>query len=64
MSKDTTHEQETYENLHDNHMKYHNVKKWLLDGAISEEANTIFEAVSRIDEAALKRRLSRALLKD
>jgi len=55
---------ETYENLHDNHMKYHNVKKWLLDGAIREDANTILAAVRRIDEAALKRRLSRALLKD
>jgi hypothetical protein len=55
---------ETYENLHDNHMKYHNVKKWLLDGAIDEDANTIREAVERIDEATLKRRLARALLKD
>lgn len=55
---------ETYENLHDNHIKFHNVKDWLLRGCDDEDANTIREAVKRIDESALKRRLARALLKD
>ncbi len=55
---------ETYENLHDNHMKYHNVKQWLLDGCDQEDARTIREAVKNIPERRLKRRLARALLRE
>ena len=46
------------------HMHYHKVKKWLLDGAKREDANTIREAVERIPEPVLIRRLARALAKD
>jgi hypothetical protein len=55
---------ETYENLHDNHMRYHSIKQWLLDGCDREDANTIREAVKRVPERRIKRRLARALLQD
>jgi hypothetical protein len=50
----------TYENLH-SHMKYHNIKQWLLRGCDDEDANTIREAVNKIPERRLIRRLARAL---
>ena len=49
-------------NLH-SHMRYHNIKQWLLDGCEREDANTIKEAVKRIPEHRLIRRLARALAK-
>jgi hypothetical protein len=49
-----------HENLH-NHMKYHQVKKWLLRGCEREDANTIRRAVERIPEHRLIRRLARVL---
>ncbi len=46
------------------HLKHHNLKKWLLDGCEQEDANTIREAVNKIPDHRLKRRLARALSKD
>lgn len=43
------------------HMKHHKIKKWLLRGCEREDANTIREAVERIPERRLIRRLARAL---
>lgn len=51
------------QNLH-SHMKYHSVKDWLLRGCRDEDANTIREAVERMPEHRLIRRLARALAKD
>jgi hypothetical protein len=48
------------ENLH-GHMAHHKVKQWLLDGCEREDARTIREAVERILEHRLIRRLARAL---
>lgn len=53
----------SYDKLHD-HMKDHQVKKWLLRGCRREDANTIREAVERLPEHVLIRRLARALSKD
>jgi hypothetical protein len=50
----------SYRNLHE-HMTYHGVKRWFLDGCDREDANTIREAVERIPERRLIRRLARAL---
>lgn len=50
------------ENLH-GHMKYHKVKQWLLDGAKREDANTIREAIERMPERRLIRRLARLLIR-
>jgi hypothetical protein len=52
-----------YENLL-THMKFHHVKKWLLDGCRDEKANTIREAVERIHERRLRRILATALSED
>jgi hypothetical protein len=52
-----------YENLL-SHMRYHKVKQWLLDGCDDEDARTIGEAVRRIPEHRLIRRLARALAKE
>ena len=52
-----------YENLM-NHLEYHHAKKWLLDGCDHEDAHTIRDAVERLDQATLNRRLARALAKD
>jgi hypothetical protein len=52
-----------YETIRE-HMRYHNVKKWLLDGAKQERANTIYEALERIDDNKLERRLARALARE
>ncbi len=43
------------------HMKYHNVKQWLLDGCRNEDARTIGEAVRRMPEWLLIRKLARAM---
>jgi hypothetical protein len=48
------------ENLHE-HMKRHNVKEWLLRGAVDEDARTIREAIERMPERRLIRRLARLL---
>lgn len=54
---------ERYENVH-GHMRFHNVKRWLLDGATQEDARTIKAAVKSVPEHRLIRRLARALTKD
>jgi hypothetical protein len=51
-----------YENLR-NHIRYHNVRKWLLEGAKREDANTIREAIESLDDGHLERRLARMLAK-
>jgi hypothetical protein len=53
----------TYDQLYA-HMQHHKIKQWLLSGAKAEDARTIYDAVSRISEQALIRRLCRALLKE
>ena len=52
-----------YENLL-THMKFHHVKKWLLDGCKAEDARTIREAVEKIHERRLRRILATALSED
>jgi hypothetical protein len=46
------------------HLSHHNLKEWLLDGCKREDARTIGEAVRRIPERTLARRLARALAKE
>jgi hypothetical protein len=52
----------TYEKLHV-HIKYHNLRKWLLDGAKKEDANTIRAAIQRLSDGELNRRFARMLAK-
>jgi hypothetical protein len=57
-------ERYSYESLL-GHLQHHNVKQWLLDGAEGpEDAQTIAEAVRKIPERRLARRLARALAKE
>jgi hypothetical protein len=46
------------------HMKHHGVKQWLLDGCEREDARTILEAVRRMPEWLLIRRLARILAEE
>lgn len=46
------------------HMTYHNIKRWLVRGARSEDAQTIGRALEHIPERRLIRRLARALAKE
>jgi hypothetical protein len=46
------------------HIKHHNVRKWLLDGARSEDANTIRIAIERLSDGHLNRRFARMLAKE
>lgn len=46
------------------HMKYHSVKQWLIDGCEREKAHTIGKAVRRIPEWLLIRRLAHILAKE
>lgn len=43
------------------HMKYHNVKQWLIDGCEREDARTIREAIRAVPEWLLIRRLARMI---
>jgi hypothetical protein len=45
------------------HIKHHNVRKWLLDGAKREDANTIRMAIERLSDGHLQRRFARMLAK-
>jgi hypothetical protein len=57
----------SYEQMYESllsHMEHHKVKQWLLDGCADEKAHTIGEAVRRIPEHRLIRRLARALAKE
>jgi hypothetical protein len=42
-------------------MRYHNIRRWLMDGALREDANTIRRAIERLSDDELDRRLARAL---
>lgn len=46
------------------HMRHHQVKKWLLVGAKHEKAHTIGEAVRRMPEHRLVRKLARILAEE
>jgi hypothetical protein len=50
----------SYKNLLD-HLNHHNVKRWLLNGCDKEGAHTIKEAVERISESRLRRKLAEIL---
>lgn len=52
----------TYEHLL-GHIKHHNIRKWLLDGAYREDANTIKSAIKNLSDGALNRRIARMLTK-
>jgi hypothetical protein len=45
------------------HIRHHNIRKWLLDGARREDANTIRRAIERLSDGQLRRRLARMLAK-
>lgn len=45
------------------HIKHHNVRKWLIDGAKREDANTIRRAIERLSDGHLQRRFARMLAK-
>jgi hypothetical protein len=45
------------------HIKHHNLRKWLLEGAVREDANTIKGAIKRLSESQLQRRFARMLAK-
>jgi hypothetical protein len=53
----------SYENLH-NHMKYHGIKRALLDMCDREDANTIREALQSTPSRRIIRYLARALATD
>jgi len=43
------------------HIEHHNVRRWLTDGAIDEDARTIRDALDRMDDGQLNRGLARML---
>jgi hypothetical protein len=43
------------------HIKHHNLRKWLLEGAESEDAQTIRAAIKRLSDGQLNRRFARML---
>jgi hypothetical protein len=43
------------------HIEHHNIRKWLLEGAEREDANTIKEAIKRLSDGRLNRRFARML---
>jgi hypothetical protein len=45
------------------HIRHHNIRKWLLDGAKREDANTIRMAIEHLSDGHLKRRFARMLAK-
>jgi hypothetical protein len=45
------------------HIKYHNVRQWLLRGAEGEDAQTIRAAIKRLSNGSLNRRFARMLAK-
>ena len=56
------HKNPTYEEMR-RHIGYHNVRKWLLEGAEREDAQTIRAAVKRLSQGDLERRFARMLSK-
>jgi hypothetical protein len=53
----------TYQSLL-GHIEHHNVRKWLIDGATREDAQTILAAIKRLSDGSLKRRFARMLVKE
>jgi hypothetical protein len=45
------------------HIKHHNLRRWLLDGAKAEDANTIRVAIEKLSDRQLNRRFARLLAK-
>jgi len=43
------------------HARYHNIRRWLMDGAIREDANTIRRAIEHMSDSELDRRFARML---
>jgi hypothetical protein len=43
------------------HIKYHDVRAWLLEGAEREDAQTIRAAIKRLSDGQLNRRFARML---
>ena len=43
------------------HLEYHDVRGWLMRGAVSEDANTIRRAIERLTDGQLNRRMARML---
>jgi hypothetical protein len=46
------------------HVRFHNIRKWLMDGARREDARTIREAVERMSDDQLDRRFARMLAQE
>ncbi len=46
------------------HIQHHNLRKWLLDGAKREDANTIREAINSLSDGQLARRFARMLTQE
>jgi len=46
------------------HLKQHKVRKWLECGAHDEDARTIGEAINRLSDDQLNRRMARMLAKN
>jgi hypothetical protein len=46
------------------HIKHHNLRKWLLEGAKAEDANTIRMAIEKLSDGQLSRRFARMLAKE
>jgi hypothetical protein len=45
------------------HIKHHNLRRWLLNGARDEDANTIRMAIEKLSDRQLNRRFARLLAK-
>lgn len=45
------------------HIEHHNIRKWLLEGADREDANTIKAAIKSLSDGQLNRRFARMLVK-
>lgn len=46
------------------HIQHHKIREWLLAGARKEDANTIRQAIERLSDGELNRRIARMLVKD
>jgi hypothetical protein len=55
--------QQRYETLLE-HLRHHNVRKWLQCGAHDERAHTIAKAICRLTDEQLNRRMARMLAKN
>jgi hypothetical protein len=46
------------------HIKHHNLRKWLLEGAEREDAQTIRAAIKQLSDGQLNRRFARMLARE